>query len=259
MIQRIFSLWMVVSLATGALWAAADAFIGEWKLNPSKSTLIDQMKVERVAGNTYAFEFSVGRTETIAVDGTDQQGLGGTTLSVTVKGPDEWKVVRKKDGRILLTAVWKLSEDGHALNDDYTEFGANGSSTHVEYVYKRIGGTAGFAGTWQSTTQTVNSVYVLTVTPYQGDGLSFVYTTADITKNLRFDGKDYPTVGRNAVPGSVCSARRVSDHSLEITDKVDGKTTDTQQLAISPDLKTLTITVHPVGRRDPNILIFERQ
>ena len=56
--QRIFSLWLVVSLATAALWAATDNFIGEWKLNPSKSILIDQMKVESVAGNKYAFDFA---------------------------------------------------------------------------------------------------------------------------------------------------------------------------------------------------------
>lgn len=57
----------------------------------------------------------------------------------------------------------------------------------------------------------------------------------------------------------MASARRVSRHSLEITDKIDRKAIDTHDLTLSSDLKTLTIAVHPVGRRDPNILIFERQ
>ena len=57
----------------------------------------------------------------------------------------------------------------------------------------------------------------------------------------------------------MASARRVSRHSLEITDKIDRKAIDTQDLTLSSDLKTLTIPVHPVGRWDPNILIFERR
>jgi hypothetical protein len=89
------------------------------------------MKVESVAGNKYAFDFGSGRPETIAADGTDQPGGGGTTLSVTIEGPDSWKVVRKKDGRILITANWKLSKDGNTLTDDFTSIGANGSSSTV--------------------------------------------------------------------------------------------------------------------------------
>jgi hypothetical protein len=129
----------------------------------------------------------------------------------------------------------------------------------VKFVYHRTEGTSGFAGTWQNTNGTVIPAYVLKMTPYEIDGLSLVYTAADITKSLRFDGKDYPTVGKNAAPGSMVSARRVSSDRLELTDTINGKAIDTQQLAISSDLKTLTITVHRAGRRDPNILVFERQ
>jgi hypothetical protein len=34
---------------------------------------------------------------------------------------------------------------------------------------------------------------------------------------------------------------------------------DTQQIELSPDLKTLTITVHEVGQGKPNILVFDRE
>jgi hypothetical protein len=43
------------------------------------------------------------------------------------------------------------------------------------------------------------------------------------------------------------------------TDRINGKITDTQQMKLSSDLKTLKITVHRVGRSEPNILVFERQ
>ena len=37
------------ALATGASWAANNPFIGDWKLDPSRSKLTDVMKVERLS------------------------------------------------------------------------------------------------------------------------------------------------------------------------------------------------------------------
>jgi hypothetical protein len=126
-------------------------------------------------------------------------------------------------------------------------------------VYKRTDGTSGFAGTWQRRSEASAALSVLKVTSYATDGLSLAYPAADITKNVTFDGKDHPTAGRNAAPGAMCSARRVNGQTLELTDTIDGKATDTQQLVLSPDRKTLTITVHPTGRREPNVMVFERR
>jgi hypothetical protein len=259
MLKQSFRLVLVACLMAAALCAANDPFVGEWKLNPSKSELSDVMKVESVGGNKYAFDFGGGSPETIVVDGTDQPGDGGTTLSVTGEGPDSWKVVRKKAGRILITGIWELSKDGKTLRDDFTFTGPDGKSSNVKYVYERTAGTSGFAGVWEGTSETVDAVFVLKVQPYQGDGLSFITPTGGVTKNVKFDGKDYPNEGANVVPGSVSSARRVNEHSLERTDKVGGKIVDTRQIELSSDLKTLTMTVHNAGRRHPDILVFERQ
>jgi hypothetical protein len=258
MFKRTFELLLVACLGTGALWAANDPFVGEWKLNPARSKLTDQMKVESVGANKYVFDFG-GGSETIVVDGTDQPGNFGSTLSVTVEGPDTWKVIRKKDGRMLITATWKLSKDGNTLTDDFTGIEPNGSTFNLNYVYKRTAGSSGFAGTWESTSETVNSVFVLQVRPYEGDGLSFIDPSEEETKNVKFDGKDYPNLGPNVAPGSASSVRRVNERTLEMTDKIDGKVMDAQQIELSSDLKTLTMTVHTVGRSEPNILVFERQ
>ena len=258
MFKRTFELLLVACLGTGALWAANDPFVGEWKLNPARSKLTDQMKVESVGANKYVFDFG-GGSETIVVDGTDQPGNFGSTLSVTVEGPDTWKVIRKKDGRMLITATWKLSKDGNTLTDDFTGIEPNGSTFNLNYVYRRTAGSSGFAGTWESTSETVNSVFVLQVRPYEGDGLSFIDPSEEETKNVKFDGRDYPNLGPNVVPGSASSVRRVNERTLEMTDKIDGKVMDAQQIELSSDLKTLTMTVHTVGRSEPNILVFERQ
>jgi hypothetical protein len=76
---------------------------------------------------------------------------------------------------------------------------------------------------------------------------------------VKFDGKDYPNVGPNVPAGSASSARRVNQHTLEVTDKSNGKVAGTEEIQLSSDGKTLTMTVHAAGRSEPNILVFERQ
>jgi hypothetical protein len=256
MLKRTFQWLLVTFLLMGTLLAATDPFVGDWKLNPSKSKYIDVMKVESLGGNKYAFDFG-GGAEGIVVDGTDQLGGYGTMLSVTVEGPNTWKVVRKKDGHMMLTATWNLSQDGNTLTDHYTEFPPNGSSSTVKYLYNRTAAGTGFAGTWEST-MPITSAVVLQVRPSEGNGLSF-YRSPQDTRNLKFDGKDYPVEVRGVAQGSTSSARRVDERTLEIIDKVNGKVTRTERRELSPDLKTLTRTVRPVGQREPNIFVFDRQ
>lgn len=258
MSTRTLYLLLAGSLATGALMAANDPFVGKWKLNPSKSELTDQMKVEAAGANKYALIFGTD-SETIVADGTDQPGLFGTTLSVTVEDPNTWKVVRKKDGRTIISAIWKLSEDGQTLRDDYTGYRPNGSTYNLDYLYKRTAGSSGFAGTWQSTSEKVNSVFELEIQPWKEDGLSFINVAQGSTRNLQFDGKDYPAEGPDVVPGTASSGRRVDERTLEMTDKLRGKVFDTQQISVSPDLKMLTMTVHAAGQTKPNVLVFDRE
>lgn len=239
--RRIFHLLLVAGLLTGTARAADDPFVGQWKLNPSRSTLTDEMRVTKIDQAKYAFELGGGGPETIVTDGTFQPGIGGTTLSVAANGPG-WKIIRKKDGRMLLTATWTLSRDGSSLTDDFTSFGEDGSPTNVKYLYKRAGDGAGFAGTWVSTNEMVNSTITLQIKTYEDDGLSLI-SSAGTTINLRFDGK---------------SARRLGANAFELIQRSGGKVSLTKQYKLSPDLKTLTIITRIVNHTAPSVFVFER-
>src|SRR5215469_17889872 len=52
MLKRTFQLLLGAWLVAGTLWAAKDAFVGDWKLDPSRSKLTDEMKVERSEEHT---------------------------------------------------------------------------------------------------------------------------------------------------------------------------------------------------------------
>jgi len=276
MLGRTFRLLLVACLVTGTLWAANDPFVGKWKVNPSKSKLNDEMKVEVAGANRYTFTFAPGAVDTIVADGSDQPALSGTTLSVTVKGPNNWVVIRKMKGRTLLTAYWTLSEDGKTLNDAFTQYLPDGttlfsqslpdgSTLFLPYVYERTAGNSGFPGTWDSESAKVTAGIELQIQPYEGDGLSFNSGPdsgpgAKMAKRMKFDGNDYPDVDSDAAPGSASSGRRVNERSLEITEKFKGKITGTRQIELSTDLKTLTVTVRLVGQSRPkSILVFDRE
>ena len=198
--------------------------------------------LRRSARDKYAFDFGGGQPETIVVDGTDQPGFADTTLSVAAEGAN-WKVIRKKDGRMVITATWALSKDEHSLTDDFTSFGEDGSPSNVKFVYKRAaGGGSGFAGDWVSASEQVISGFTLQISPYEGEGLSFAGPGG--TRNVKFDGK---------------SARRINASALERIQMYKDKIIQTIQYKLSPDLKTLTITTHTAGHTAANVFVFERQ
>lgn len=262
----------VVYLAIGTLWAASDPFVGKWKVNPSKSKLTDEMKVEAAGENKYTLTFSPDAVDTIVADGSDQPALSGTTLSITVKGPNNWEIIRKMKGRTLLTASWTLSADGKTLNDAFTQYlpdGTtlfsqplpNGSTLFLPYVYERTAGNSGFPGTWDSESAKVKTGIELQIQPDEGNGLLFKRSDQETVKRIKLDGNDYPQVDRNGGDkGTAYSGRRVNERSLEITYKSQGKITGTWQIELSTDLKTLTMAERLVGQSRPkSILVFDRE
>lgn len=260
MFKRSLPLLLCACLPITGFGSPASPFVGAWRLNPSRSTLVDRIKVESIGGSKYTFHLGGTAVETIAIDGTDQPGEGGTTLSVTIEGANAWKIVRKKDGRTILTANWRLSADGDSLTDDFTSFGQDRSPSNGKTVYRRTAPGSGFAGSWTSTHETLNFVYMLEIRPYNDDGLSIVDAVSQLTRNVKVDGHDYPNVGVNASILAASSARQIDEHTLELTDKKgDGTVFDILRISLSSDLNTLTITAGPVAPDGSSVLVFERQ
>jgi hypothetical protein len=263
MAKRILQLLLTLALLNTTFYAAhgdsVASFLGKWKLDPAHSRLTDQMKVESAGPNKYNLIFSGDNVETVVADGTDQPALFGTTLAIAVQDANNWKVIRKTNGRTTIIGLWQLSPDCKTLTDNFTGYHANGITTNLHYIYQRTAGGSGFVGSWESTTEDVNSIYEFEIQPFQSDGLSFINSAAQVTQNFRFDGKDYPGSGANAPAGYTSSGHRIDDHTVERIDKIDGKTLSTQQIELSTDGKILTLTVHLPGRDKPDVMVFNRE
>jgi hypothetical protein len=134
----------------------------------------------------------------------------------------------------------------------------DGSTVNAHMLYQRAAPGSGFAGTWEGTSAELPA-FECRIEPYEGEGLTFSYPGQQRTQHLKFDGKDYPTVGPNVSEGSTSSGRRVNERTIRTSSKSKGTVTSTQELIVSPDLKTLTTTQRPVGQAKPNVFVFDRQ
>ena len=259
MAKRSMLTLLCICLTSGTLWAAGSPFFGKWKLNPARSRLTDVMKVKAVGPDKYEFNLGGDTVETIVVDGTEQAASYDSTLTVTADAPDTWRVVRKSKGRTQLVGIWKLAADGKTMTDNFTSYRPNGTTFHLDYIYKKTAGGPGFDGTWESTTEDMSSIFEIQIGPIGNDGILLDFLTFGMKKSMQFDGKDYPIVGGNAPAGYTASARRINEHTIEITDKVKDKHIDSQRMEVSRDGKTLTITISPPNRDQPQIQVLDKE
>jgi hypothetical protein len=160
MSNRSYPLLLIACLAASASWAANDPFVGGWKLNPSKSKLIDYMKVKSLGANKYVLDLGGGATETIVADGTSSPA---TTAS---RCPSPWR------GPSTMRGFGRFPKTGRCSANHFTSKQPDGSTFRMDYAYKRMTAGSGFAATWVSTSEPQASE--LHIRPYAGGGLSFI-------------------------------------------------------------------------------------
>lgn len=248
------TIFLAASLAASSFWTASDPFVGKWRLDVSRSTIVDQMRVHALGPNKYAFNFEGGPTETVVADGTEQPAMPGTTLAVKAADSRTMTIVRRKGGHVLVSAKWKLSPDGRTLHDEFTTTQPDGSSLTVPYVYRRMAGTSGFPGTWESTTKPVGLKLEMEIQPYEKQGLSF---NSGSNKNVTFDGRQHAASA--SADGVTFSGRRRGARAMEYTEKKGGEVQHVRQFALSADGRSLTETLRTPGQATPDIFVFERE
>lgn len=253
-----FALLAVACLLAGTLWAAEDPFCGKWKLNMEKSKFTgDQVKIQDLGGNKY--KWTTGTTsDTITYDGTDQPVRFGRTISMAPEGTNTWRMVIKKDGRVLSSMTHRISEDGKTQTIKGTETKPDGTTSDFTAVWKKAEGGAGWGGTWDETDVKFTSPDEWDIEPYNGDGLTFNTRAYKDTLSMKFDGKEYEEKGPNVAPGSMSSGKRVNAHTLEVTDKVKGEVIDHTKYEVTPDGKTLTLTIRETGQPKALTIVYDK-
>lgn len=86
----------------------------------------------------------------------------------------------------------------------------------------------------------------------------FLSSSEDIDYTAKFDGKDYPITGTGL---DTVSLKRVDSHTIERTGKVRGKVTETCEMKVAPDGRTLTVTIKGTynGTNYSSVQVLHRQ
>jgi hypothetical protein len=76
----------------------------------------------------------------------------------------------------------------------------------------------------------------------------------------KIDGKDYAVTGDSA--STMRSYKRINAHTLELTNKKDGKVTLTGKVVVSPDGKTRTVTITATdasGKKTTSTYVYDKE
>jgi hypothetical protein len=256
---RILTLITSLSLISATALAADDSFVGKWKMNNDKSQFAGlTYKIEDLGRDKYSFAFG-DDVETILLDGKDHLTKYGNTWAITKTASNKWTWTRKRDGKVISTSHWIVSEDGQIFNSSRESMRPDGSTSQEELKFKRIAGTSGLAGSWESTEFKMTPTTMLEIEKWQGEGYSFLDPAYKERTDFKLDGKAYTPKGPRVAKGTTVSGKQIDDHHLELTYKLKGKTTSTEQYELSADGKTLSATLSFPGQSKSEIDVYDRE
>lgn len=259
MYSRLAVCLAVLSVMSATALAADDSFVGKWKFNPDKSQMNGlDYKIEDAGGGQYRFIFG-DDVETLTLDGKGHVTKYGDTWSIKTTGPNSWESTSERDGKVTSKSKWTVSADNQTFTSLDENMRPDGSTGKTEAVFKRTGGTSGLVGTWQTTSVKILSPSSVTIAKWQGDGYSRTSAVFKETLEFKLDGKEYTPKGPRVPPGMTVTARKIDDHSMELTYKLKSKAIETDKYEVSADGKTLTQTVTYAGVSKPEIDVWDRE
>ncbi len=247
---------LALALALSSTVYADSPFVGKWKIDEAASHIAGTTdSVTAVGPNTWKFQYG-SFSWTIKANGTDQPTPFGTT-AIKVVSPTVWQFTDKSNDRVTATETWTLSADGKTMTRTFNGQKEDGEPFSGGATVKRIAGTTGFAGTWQSTEVTMTFTEI-DISPNGEDGITVLVPADGTTYTLKFDGKDYPEVGPRIPDGLTVSAKRTGTRNIQVTTKLNGKTFDSEEWKLSADGKTFTYIQHDSGTDQPMLVILHR-
>jgi len=199
----------------------------------------------------------------VRMDGKDYPtpGIEGRTVSWTKVDDAVYESIIKRDGLVIGTGRWIVSDGGKRLTQETIPVRANGDNDKniIEYV-RTSGAGNSLLGEWRpvSTRSAVPDLFVVTLAD---DELHVFYPKYGSTLyTMRLDGKMYAYTGFNAIPGTTSAAEALGLRSLRRTMFQGQKPTLETVMSVSPDGKTMTVTTHTSDRADEaSLFVYEKQ
>jgi len=229
-----------------ALSWAQSTFDGTWKADLNNIQLSTKPDRYLLQDGLYHCQTCAPPVE-IQADGQDHPVSGHPyydTASIKILDDRTIEETDKKDGHTVTTSTSKVSVDGKSLTFELTDRSASsGAPLIVKGEARRIAtgpaGSHAISGSWRTTRYENISDNGLLVS-YALKGSTFKMTNPlGQSYAAPLDGTDSPYRGD---PGTTSvSVKRISDQSIEETDKRDGKIIGVARMTVAADGKTMTV------------------
>lgn len=248
-------------LASGVLFAQSR-FDGTWMTKLDTAKLPTKPDRYSLTKNMYECLTCIPKIS-VKADGSDQKVTGHPyydTVAVKVVDASSVEIIEKKDGKVMYTDTSTISSDGKTLNDKFTDNTGTQPVTGEVTSTRVAPGAAGshaLSGAWR--TEKINTISNngLTIS-FQGtkDGLKMSDPQGN-SYDAKFDGKDYPI---NGDPGhTMVSLKRVSEDTIEETDKREGKVVGVFRITVSKDGKTINAEYDNKQQGTKTVFVMEKQ
>jgi len=240
----------VAAIAACTVSQAQSPFDGTWKTNPSQAKRSHKPMVFYISQGWYHC-VSCTPAYDVQADGQDHAVTGHAfdTVSVTVVDPHTFSFVSKIGGKVVVESTRTVSADGKTLTMKITDHPKNSDGAIVHEIEATRSGMApagvhATSGDWIVVKETGNASPHLITYKVTGDSISMSDTIGQ-SYTAKFDGADYPVSG--AYSWDAVSLKKINDHTIEKTDKHDGKVINVSKLTVSGKSMTIDVTAEPSG------------
>jgi GH15 family glucan-1,4-alpha-glucosidase len=241
----LFLLPVLLLLVPASLFGQSP-FDGTWRTNMEQAKFSPKPIVFSLNNGVYDCSSCSPKIH-VKADGQDQSVTGQAYDTISVREVDAKSIelTTKKNGKTVSEQTRTVSDDGNTLTVKTTFHPENSDQTVTpEVTAARVGkapaGANGTSGSWRTSKVKESENGLTTTYKLSGDELSMSTPTGE-SYTAKLDGKDYPYKGVYAYDS--VSLKRVSERTIEETDKRGGKIIEVLKISVAPDGKKMTVVV----------------
>lgn len=230
---------VLLALASASLFAQSP-FDGKWQLNQQKSDMTGQtMKIED-AGNGAIKFVNPNFTTMVKTDGTKAQTPAGTTMAIQKKSDDSYHETNWIKEKEISQSDWTLANGGKNLTIHEYGTNPNGEKFSNTTEYTRVSGTNGLVGEWKTSSVKIGTPEWFTM-KLSGEELTWDIPAIKGMLKAPLNGKEARPIGPTVPDTLTLAITKKDPHTLDVTEKLKGKTIFTGTYTVSPDGKTMTV------------------
>jgi hypothetical protein len=243
-VKSVTEVTFLALMTLSSLGIAQSVFDGTWRPDPQTFSPTRKPDVIELANGIYECQTCTPPYK-VKADGQDQ-GITGNpyygTLSITVVDDRTVTKIAKKGGKVVSEAKILVSADGKTKTDVQTMYDMAPRPIEMTSHSSRVSigpqGSHLLSGSWRITDGDVSNHAEDTIFKITGGTLS-MSDQMGRSFSAKLDGTEAPYKGSDEFTS--VSLRKVDDHTIEESDKKDGKVVKISRWSVAPDGKTIHV------------------